>query len=244
MINYSTIPGGGGRTDGMTYSIVAYDSVGGSAGVAAATGGLAVGAFVPHARAGAGAIATQGASTNWLYGERGLGLLETGCTARETVDVLILDDPGRDYRQCLIVDGSAGIAAWTGKVCQPFTACRSALYRGVGVAAVGNRLTSPAVVDAMLESFAALQDTPLPERLLCALEAGEEAGGDLQGTLSAALRVDCFDLPPVDIRVDHSLRGALAELRDIKRRYASPPFKAFYDTVPTRRDYGRYRVST
>jgi len=92
---------------GMTYSIVAYDPVRGTAGVAAATGGLAVGAFLPYARAGAGAIVTQGASTNGLYGERGIGLLEAGCTAREAVDLLIGDDAGRDHRQCVIVDRAA-----------------------------------------------------------------------------------------------------------------------------------------
>lgn len=222
----------------MTYSIVAYDPASGAAGVCTATGGLAVGAFVPHVRAGVGAIATQGASTNWLYGDRGLELLGGGCSAEQTLKVLTGDDSGRDYRQCAIVDAASAAVAWTGDTCEAVREQQT----GSGVAVVGNRLVGEGVAAAMLDAFAAAAGIPLAERLLAALEAGDTAGGDLQGAVSSALRVDAFDHPPVDIRVDYAPGEAVARLRDLLRRYRSAPFRTFYDTVPTRRDFSKCKA--
>jgi len=221
----------------MTFSIVAYDTARGVAGVAAATGGLAVGAFVTYARAGAGAIATQGASTNWLYGERGLEQLAAGVPAPEALQAVTGDDTGREYRQCVMVDRDGTPAAWTGNVCEGVRGSRT----GDAVAVAGNRLVDVAVIDAMLEAFTARAGRPLAERLLSALEAGDGVGGDVHGTVSVAMRVDAFDRPPVDIRVDYAPGAAMAAMRSLYQRYRSAPFRSFYDTVPTRQDYGRCR---
>lgn len=219
----------------MTYSIVAYEPASGAAGVCTATGGLAVGAFVPHARAGLGAIATQGASTNWLYGERGLELLGAGCSAAQSLDRLTRDDAGRDYRQCAIVDAAGESVAWTGDACEGVREHRT----GTGVAVVGNRLVSARVAAAMLGAFTAAAGAALADRLLAALEAGDAAGGDLQGAISSALLVDSLDYPPIDIRVDYAPGEALTALRNLFGRYRSAPFSTFCDTVPTRRDFGK-----
>jgi len=222
----------------MTYSIVAYDTSQGAAGVATVTGGLAVGAFVPHVRAGAGAIATQGASTNWLYGERGLELLGADVPASEALALLTADDGGREYRQCVLVDRYGVAACWTGGFCEAVRDCLS----GNGVAVAGNRLVSRTVLSAMLEAYAVRAGSPLADRLLASLEAGDASGGDVNGAESAALRVDAFDAPPVDVRVDYAPGEAVSALQDLYRRYRSAPFLRFYDTVPTRRDYSRCGV--
>lgn len=224
--------------ESMTFSIVAFDRNSGAAGAAAVTGGLAVGAFVPHVRAGVGAIATQGASTNWLYGERGLALLDAGRSAQQTLQVLRRDDEGRDYRQCVIVDGGGAAAGWTGSKCAPPHEHET----DYAAAVAGNRLGRSGVAAAMLRGFAESAGDALADRLLAALAAGEAAGGDANGTISAALRVDVMDAPPVDIRVDYAPGEALAALADLYRRYRSAPFKDFCDTVPTRLDFSRFEA--
>ena len=92
----------------MTFSIVARDAVTGMTGVAVATKHLAVGALVPHAKAGVGAIATQ-AQTNPLLGIRGLQLLEHGnssatASAESVLQHLIIEDPDHEQRQLHLVD--------------------------------------------------------------------------------------------------------------------------------------------
>ena len=58
----------------MTFSIVGRDPHTGDLGIAVQSKFLAVGAVVPWARAGAGAVATQ-SYANTSYGPRGLAML-------------------------------------------------------------------------------------------------------------------------------------------------------------------------
>src|ERR1041384_1101856 len=101
--------------DVNTFSIVGYDSVNGDWGVAVASRYFSVGAVVPWAEAGTGAIATQ-ANVNVGYGPRGLELLRQGLPAKQVLDKLLAEDtfPGKDGRQVAIVDRNGGIAAYTG----------------------------------------------------------------------------------------------------------------------------------
>lgn len=221
----------------MTYSIIAVDPDTAAAGAGSITGGMAVGAFVPCARAGAGAVATQGASTNWLYGERGLALLEQGTPAAEVLDALVADDRGREYRQCIIVDAAGNAAGRTGNRCEAAREHRLA----DGVAAAGNMLAREGIAHAMLEAFRRSSRLPFAERLLAALRAGEDAGGDDRGIVSAALCVDYLDHPPLDIRIDYQPDSALDALFDLHHRYRSAPFSHFCATVPTRSDYGKHQ---
>src|ERR1700722_7564908 len=98
----------------MTFSIVARDRLTGAFGAAAATGTPVVGALVLHLAADVGAIATQGLSTNPLYGTRGLRLLEGGLTAENARMKLIEEDEGRESRQLIIIDQNGQTAGWTG----------------------------------------------------------------------------------------------------------------------------------
>ena len=167
----------------MTFSIVARDPETGDFGVAVASKFLAAGSVVSHARAGVGGIATQ-ALANYSYGPDGLELLAQGLPASEVIDRLVAADEGRDHRQLGIVDSAGKAATYTGKECIDWAGGRTE----DGVAVQGNILASPAVVDAMLDAYLA-PGLAFPERLVGALKAADEHGGDRRGRQSAAILV-------------------------------------------------------
>jgi uncharacterized Ntn-hydrolase superfamily protein len=167
----------------MTFSIVAIDDSTGDLGVAVASKFLAVGAVVPWATAGLGAIATQ-ALANVRFGPDGLAALGAGGSAQAVVDALTGADPGAAQRQLGIVDVHGGSASFTGTGCLPWAGGRT----GPGFAVQGNILSGPEVADAMVDAFGTAKG-PLPDRLLAALLAGDRAGGDRRGRQSAALLV-------------------------------------------------------
>ena len=182
----------GGRADSKgvnavharhTFSIVAYDPHAKEWGVAVASKVLAVGAGVPWAKAGAGAIATQ-ASANVTYGPRGLELLAKGKTAAEVVKLLTDADKDRDERQLAIVDAGGNVAQFTGKECDDWAGARV----GKHYVCLGNLLKGKQVVEAMGAAFEKASG-PLAWKLMAALEAGEKAGGDRRGKQSAAILV-------------------------------------------------------
>ncbi|MFN2389154.1 MAG: DUF1028 domain-containing protein [Actinomycetota bacterium] len=170
----------------MTFSIVAWDPDAHPRpewGVAVASKFLAVGAVVPWARAGAGAVATQ-ALANIRYGPEGLAHLAGGLTAAAVVALVTEADDERDDRQLGIVDARGDAATFTGSRCFDWAGGRT----GSGYCCQGNILTGPGVVDAMAEAFEATRGE-LARRLLAALRAGDAAGGDSRGRQSAALLV-------------------------------------------------------
>ncbi|MGZ6792315.1 MAG: DUF1028 domain-containing protein [Mycobacteriales bacterium] len=152
-------------------------------GVAVASKFLAVGAAVPAAQFGVGAVATQ-SHANLAYRPDGLRLLAEGCSAQEVLDALTAADEGRDKRQAGIVDREGRGATFTGVGCSPWAGGRT----GDGWAAQGNILTGPEVVDALADAFEGTSG-PLATRLATALLAADRAGGDRRGRQSAALLV-------------------------------------------------------
>lgn len=167
----------------MTFSIVATD--GETWGVAVASKFLAVGAAVPAAQAGVGAIATQ-SYANLAYRPEGLALLRDGRSAQETLDTLVAGDELRAQRQAGIVDAAGRAASYTGEDCHAWAGG----VTGPGVAIQGNILTGPEVVAAMHAAWEASEPSaPLARRLLTALRAGDDAGGDRRGRQSAAVYV-------------------------------------------------------
>jgi uncharacterized Ntn-hydrolase superfamily protein len=170
----------------MTFSIVAFDpnaSPSPEWGVAVASKFLAVGAVVPAARAGVGAIATQ-AFANVSYTSRGLDALAAGDDAVTVLRALTESDEEREQRQAGIVDARGGTATYTGKECMNWAGGRT----GEGYCCQGNILTGAAVVDDMVRAFEG-GEGELASRLVDALVAGYEAGGDARGMQSAALLV-------------------------------------------------------
>jgi uncharacterized Ntn-hydrolase superfamily protein len=189
----------------MTFSIVARSADGESWGVAVASKFLAVGSAVPAAVAGVGAIATQ-ADANVAYKGLALAHLDDGATASVALQRLLEEDEGRDHRQVGIVDLDGGAASHTGSECLDWAGG----VIGDGYAIQGNILTGPEVVEAMERAWhGSAADAPLARRLLAALAAGDEAGGDSRGRQSAAVLVvregagyGGLDDVAVDLRVD------------------------------------------
>jgi uncharacterized Ntn-hydrolase superfamily protein len=150
-----------------------------------ATRYLAVGAMVPAAEFGVGALATQ-ARTNMAYREDGLSMLRAGLGAKEVVGALVEGDDRRRERQIGVVDRDGVAAAWTGEDCGAFADARL----GDGYAVQGNLLAGAEVLAAMEHAWLTGDATiPLAGQLLAALVAGDEAGGDRRGRQSAALYV-------------------------------------------------------
>ncbi len=167
----------------MTFSLVACDREAGQWGIVVASKFLAVGAVVPWAKADVGAVATQ-AFANLTYGPGGLDLLAAGATAQETIERLTAADADFEQRQIGVVDAKGGSASFSGSGCFTWAGGRT----GDGYAAQGNLLAGPQVVAALADTFEAT-DGPLVERMLAALQAGDEAGGDRRGRQSAAVIV-------------------------------------------------------
>ncbi|MGZ4470315.1 MAG: DUF1028 domain-containing protein, partial [Nocardioidaceae bacterium] len=158
----------------MTFSIVARSADGESWGVAVASKFLAVGSVVPAAVARIGAVATQ-AEANVAYKGLALAHLDEGATAEIALAGLLEDDDGREHRQVGIVDGDGNAATHTGSECLDWaggTADRN-------VAIQGNILAGPQVVEAIAAGYEAASGESFERRLLCAIEAGRDAGGQV-----------------------------------------------------------------
>ena len=168
-----------------TFSIVAYDPGREEWGVAVQSKFLAVGAVVPWARAGAGAVATQ-SYANLTYGPDGLRLMAEGHSAAEAIATLTAADEQQALRQVGMVDVAGNAAAFTGEDCYDW----AGHVTGEGYACQGNILV-PGTVEAMAEKFEIVRggEGELADWLVLALAAGQEAGGDSRGRQSAAVLV-------------------------------------------------------
>ncbi|MBC8647651.1 MAG: DUF1028 domain-containing protein [Thermoanaerobaculia bacterium] len=166
-----------------TFSIVARDPSNGDLGVAVQSKFPNVRVAVPFAKAGVGAVATQ-SFANSDFGTKGLRLLELGATPQEVLAIIGRDDADLQDRQVGIVDARGRAATFTGKKCFDWAGGRT----GPDYAIQGNILVSEATVDAMEKAFVATRAS-LAQRLLAAIKAGAEAGGDKRGRQSAALLV-------------------------------------------------------
>src|SRR5262245_59029006 len=155
-----------------TFSIVGYDPATGDLGIAVESRFFAVGAVVPWAKAGVGAIATQ-SFANTTFGPKGLDLLAQGKSAQETLDILLQGDPQADQRQAGVLDSQGRSATFTGAKCNPWAGGKT----GKNYTAQGNILTGKDVVEAMASTFEASPNLPLADRLVKALSAGQSAGG-------------------------------------------------------------------
>ncbi|MGH3102641.1 MAG: DUF1028 domain-containing protein [Gaiellaceae bacterium] len=188
-----------------TYSIVGVDPETGEVGVAVQSKYFAVGALVPWAKAGVGAVATQAAGIA-AYGPRILELLEGGAAPADAIDQALAGDEGRETRQLGVVDASGHAVSFTGAKCNDWAGD----VQGDGYAAQGNILAGEAVVREMASAYERTEGA-LADRLMAALEAAEAAGGDKRGRQSAALIVERPDSASsqrqgtdriVDLRVD------------------------------------------
>jgi uncharacterized Ntn-hydrolase superfamily protein len=166
-----------------TFSIVARDPQTGEMGVAVQSHWFSVGTIVTWAEAGIGAIATQ-SFVNASFGPRGLEMLRQGMTPQQAVDSLLATDEGREFRQLAIIDSKGNVASFTGKKCvQP-----AGNLVGDNFSCQANLMINDKVWPSMADAFKKATG-PLAERMMAALEAGQQAGGDIRGKQSAAMIV-------------------------------------------------------
>ncbi|WP_448641013.1 DUF1028 domain-containing protein [Geodermatophilus sp. URMC 63] len=205
----------------MTFSVVARDPLTGEMGIAVSSCILAVGRAVPSARPGVGVVAVQARSP------RGLGNVLLGGLAEGTAPAVLVRRAAHAAedadRQLAVLGASGEVAADTGPGSFPV----SGHLVGADWSVQGNMLASPGVLPAMARAAEATCG-PLPDRLLTALAAGQDAGGDLRGRQSAALLVvsgepasEEDDGVRVDLRVDDSGDpvAQLRVLRTLQRAY-------------------------
>lgn len=201
-----------------TFSIVARDPVTGALGAAVSTARLAVGNRVLHVEHNVGAIATQ-ANTNPLLAKEALQRLQNGVTAKDALDAVLQADEKRDERQLSIIDAKGNVAAFTGT--KPDDYKNHIIGKDFIVA--GNILVGKETLEAMASAFDAVKGT-LADRVMAALEAGQQAGGDRRGKISAAIVV--VNQAPssngyaknIDLRIDSS-KDPVAELRVLYDAY-------------------------
>jgi len=209
----------------MTYSIVGRDEASGELGVAVQSRAFGVG-FCAWARPGIGAVATQ-SFTERGYGPRGLDLLAAREAPADALARLVETDEQREFRQVAFLAADGRTAAHTGAACIPD--CGHVTREGVS--AQGNMLASPAVWLAAADTFDGTEGS-LAERLLAALDAAEDAGGDFRGRESATLvvvpgdreeepwervfdlRVDSHVEPLQELRRLHGIAAAYRRRRD------------------------------
>jgi uncharacterized Ntn-hydrolase superfamily protein len=166
-----------------TYSIVALDETTGELGVAVQSHWFSVGALVPWAQAGVGAVATQ-SFVKVEYGPDGLQLMGEGKTAPEALTELLDQDEGKAVRQVGMVDAIGNVAVHTGKDCIDF----AGHIVGKNYTIQANLMEKSTVPEAMANAFESTSGE-LADRMLAALEAAQNEGGDLRGKQSAAILI-------------------------------------------------------
>jgi uncharacterized Ntn-hydrolase superfamily protein len=217
----------------MTWSILARDPETGFYALAVASRFFAAGAICPWSGDAPGAAFSQ-ALPNPELGHRALGLLREGHGAAAVVEMLAAMDRGIDQRQVHVIDATGATAAYTGPNCIDW--CGHLSAEGVSVA--GNMLAGPQVVEATMTTWIENAKLPMVERVLAAMQAGEDAGGDKRGKQCAALRIQGPEVfPRLDIRVDDHAEP----LDELRRLYgvATERFIPFSAGMPRRdRPYG------
>jgi len=215
-----------------TFTLVGRCPRTGMLGIALTSSPLCVAARCVFVRAHVGAVATQAYAHPGL-GPLGLRLLEMDYAPAKVLAELRATDAWPEHRQIGIVDRYGNAAAVTGE--------KNLDWKGHiserNFVAMGNYLTSEAVVEAMADAFRISESEILEERLLRALEAGKAAGGEKGGQLSAGLIVYGNETyPRTDLRVDmHDRRSApgddaVSELRRIFTEYR--PLIPYYEERP------------
>ena len=215
-----------------TYTIIGYCPRSQRLGVAITTFSLAVGGYCPRVEADVGAVASQAYADPRLI-VPALELLKEGIHPTNALKELSRTDSFFSYRQIGLVDANGNAAAHTG---EKTTAWKGHIC-GHGYVAMGNCLSSERTVREMSERFRQNPGLELEERLLSALEAGRDAGGQSapMNERSAALIVYQQETyPRVDLRVDLH-RSAVEELRRVYETYF-PYIPLYYDLRVKRPD--------
>ncbi len=208
----------------MTTTIVAFDPETKRIGMALATGTLAVGGIhFYRIKPGVGAV-VHIANGDPDLAALGYQLLKQGASSAITLEGIREDDSHPEYRQVGVLDKDGKVAAYTGSKTQQWASHAS----GQSYVAMGNLVVGEEVVEAMATTFESTVGMRLEERLIRALEAERDAGGQPKPQRSSFLLVydpESVTTPLLDLRVD-AHREPVGELRRIFEMYR--PYVPFY----------------
>jgi uncharacterized Ntn-hydrolase superfamily protein len=168
---------------------------------------------------------------NPLYVRDGLALFDQGVPAAALIARLVEADGGRDARQVHAIDAEGRTAAHTGRACIEWCGHRA----GEGYSLAGNMLAGPQVLEATARSYEANASLPFARRLIVAMQAGEDAGGDRRGKQAAAVRIHTSEPHPfIDLRVDDHAEPLLelARLYEVSLERYQP----FWSCLPSSAD--------
>ena len=211
----------------MTFSLLSLDKSSGTFGGVTATGNLCVGGWVLRGHPHVGLTASQGAEPSVLWGEDVLAQMQKGLPAPDAVEHATLTDPRRDWRQLAAIDSDGRASAFSGN--QNGTIIDEIVEDGLIL--TGNILSNKSVLARMRDTFIR-SDSPIEDKLIDALKAGAEAGGDSRGLMSAALLVLPPDAPPLTLRVDFD-ESPIDRLEALVKKTQEPAYHAWMKTLPT-----------
>jgi uncharacterized Ntn-hydrolase superfamily protein len=199
----------------MTFSVSGYCQETGMVGVAITTSSICVASRCPWVRTGVGAATTQNV-TDPSLGNLMLDHLENGLNVQQSIDKVVHGRKFIEYRQLALVDSKGNSASYTGSK----TLGTNAVSQGRGCIAAGNLLISSKIVKVMSENFSNNKNLHLGKRLLIALQAGVDAGGEEGPVHSAGLKVaHQHPWPLVDLRIDWADDNPTTKLMDLWHAY-------------------------
>ncbi len=214
----------------MTFSILAFDQKTGTLAAAAATGSLCVGGWVLRGSLEGGLVASQGTSPSTLWREAVLTCMERDVKAETAIESIVQADQGRAHRQIIAMDTRGRTGAFTGS--------ESIHWAGhsikPNVVCAGNMIAGETVLTKLSDTFAHAHGT-ITDKLVAALSAAENAGGDSRGLQSAALLVLEPGSPPLDLRIDYA-EDPLAALNTLVARVRARPYADWLHEVPVSTD--------
>jgi len=211
----------------MTFSLLSLDKTTGTFAGATATGNLCVGGWVLRGQTHVGMTASQGAEPSVLWGEEALLQMQKGLSAPAAVEQVTRTDPRREWRQMAAIDGDGRASAFSG---EQNGSIIDEIFED-GLILTGNILSNETVLARMRDTFIG-SDASIEDKLIAALRAGAEAGGDSRGLMSAALLILPPDTPPLTLRVDFD-ESPIDRLEALLQKTRDPAYRAWLKTLPT-----------
>ena len=206
----------------MTFSIVASNPSTKELCVATSTGLVAVGNLVPSILPNVGAICVQ-AMVKPSYRETILDLMKNGSSNESAINNVLKNDKKKEHRQIIVVNAKGQTYVFSGLRMINIFDC----YMEDNFAIAGNMLASGSVISSMKKAFLNNSNVFFPKRLLLTLIAGENAGGDKRGCMSAAIEYFKPNRRIMTLRIDYSNNPLKDLSMALEKRYSKECKDAF-----------------
>ena len=206
----------------MTFSIVASNPSTKELCVATSTGLVAVGNLVPSILPNVGAICVQ-AMVKPSYRETILDLMKNGSSNESAINNVLKNDKKKEHRQIIVVNAKGQTYVFSGlRMINIFDSCMEDNF-----AIAGNMLASGSVILSRKKAFLNNSNVFFPKRLLLTLIAGENAGGDKRGCMSAAIEYFKPNRRIMTLRIDYSNNPLKDLSMALEKRYSKECQDAF-----------------